>query len=133
MRQARAFPRGPAASTPSDCVYLIRLRALRALLGGVLHLLVLGQGAVATHVDRRVVDENVGGAVVWGDEAETLIRVEPLHGALRHLLSPSKTSSGSARGARASCWLPAIGRKESTAKRRDAHVSKMRAPSRSPT
>src|SRR5690606_33116056 len=37
--------------------------------------------------DRRVVHEHVRAATVNGDEPETLLRVEPLHGALSHLLS----------------------------------------------
>src|SRR5690348_3560692 len=76
----------PAAYVRSDCVDLVRLRTLGALVGGVFHLLVLFQGAVAAHVDRRVVHEDVGGAVVGGNETEALIGVEPFHSSLCHLL-----------------------------------------------
>jgi hypothetical protein len=86
VRQARAFPRRPAGRHRSDCVDLFGLQALGALAGGVLDLLVLFQGAVAAHVDGGVMNEDVGGAVVGGDETEALIGVEPLHGSLCHLL-----------------------------------------------
>jgi hypothetical protein len=36
------------------------------------------------------VDEYVRRAVVGGDETEPLVGVEPLHGSLSHLLSPSR-------------------------------------------
>src|SRR6202012_5705903 len=61
---------------------------------GVLNTLVLGQGAEAVDLDGGVVDEDVGGAVVRGDEAVALVRVEPLHGALRHVLLLHMTISG---------------------------------------
>ena len=35
-------------------------------------------------LDFRVVDEHIGGAVLRGDEAEALLRVEPLHSSLWH-------------------------------------------------
>src|SRR5215472_13756293 len=90
MRQALARGRGPAARAMSERPDLGSLRALGALAGSVLHLLVLFQGAVATGVDRRVGNEDVRGAVIGGDESEPLVGVEPLHGALSHLLSPSR-------------------------------------------
>src|SRR5262245_47217622 len=49
-------------------------------------------------------NEHVGGAVVGGDETIALVRVEPLHGSLSHLPSPSRTSRESAHLARISCW-----------------------------
>ena len=49
-----------------------------------LHLLVLLQGAEARTLNLRVVDENIGGAVLRSDEAEALLRVEPLHSSLWH-------------------------------------------------
>src|SRR5579859_2144889 len=100
---------GPPHTLPSDCVNLVRLRALGPLAGGVFHLLVLFQRAVAAHVDRRVMHEHVDATVVRGDEAKPLIRTEPLHGASSHLLSPSKTSSTIRALARIGCWLPATG------------------------
>jgi hypothetical protein len=33
------------------------------------------------------VDEDVGGAVVWGDETIALVRVKPLHCSLSHCFS----------------------------------------------
>ena len=48
--------------------------------------LVLIQGAEAAVLDGGVVDEEVGAAFVGGDEAETLLGVEPLNGTLSHCL-----------------------------------------------
>ena len=76
------------ARTLSDGADVVRLRALGSLGGGVFHLLVFIQGAVAVRVDGRVVNEDVGTAA-WGDEAISLVRVEPLHGLCAILLSPS--------------------------------------------
>src|SRR6516225_4110845 len=59
---------------------------LGAALSGVFDPLVLLQGAESVNLDGGVVDEHVGRAVVWGDETIALVRVEPLHGALRHVL-----------------------------------------------
>src|SRR5215831_2291914 len=109
LRQTRAYGRWPAAGPQSECVDLVRLRALGALADGVLHLLALSQGAVAAHVDRRVVDEDVSGAVVGGDKTVALVRVEPFHGSVSHLLSPSGKSRESAHLARISCWPLAAG------------------------
>src|SRR6478736_2673295 len=50
--------------------------------------LTLFQGAVARALDGREVDENVG-AVLTGDEAVALLRVEPFHTACRQRLAPS--------------------------------------------
>ena len=52
----------------------------------VLNPLVLLEGAEAVDLDGGVVDEDVGRAIVRGDETIALVRVEPLHGALRHVL-----------------------------------------------
>src|SRR3954469_18752046 len=63
------------------------VRGLRALLplGNLeLHPLVLLQAAVARHLDSGEVGEDVGAAVVRGDEPEALVRVEPLHNAGNH-------------------------------------------------
>src|SRR5262249_22177535 len=67
-------------------VNLFGLRALGTAPRGVLDPLILLEGAEAVHLDGGVVDEDVGRAVVRGDEAVALVRVEPLHGALRHVL-----------------------------------------------
>src|SRR5689334_633558 len=77
-----------------DRVNLFGLRALGAAPRGVLDPLVLLEGAEAVHLDGGVVDEDVGRAVVRGNEAVALVRVEPLHGALRHVLLLLMTISG---------------------------------------
>src|SRR4051794_16075625 len=64
------------------------VRGLRALLAlGNLELdpLVLVQAAVPRGLDRGEVGEDVRAAVVRGDEAEALVRVEPLHNAGNHV------------------------------------------------
>src|SRR5271165_5316199 len=68
---------------------LLSLRALGALAGGELDPLVLLQTTEAVNLNRGVVHEDVGAAVVWGDEPIALVGVEPLHGALRHVPSPT--------------------------------------------
>src|SRR5690606_32211817 len=60
------------------------LRALGALADLELDLLVLLEGAEARTLDLGVVDEDVSGAVLGRDEAEPLLRVEPLHSSLCH-------------------------------------------------
>src|SRR5450755_4555220 len=65
---------------------LLGLRALRALAGGEVDPLVLLEAAEAVSLDGGVVNEDVGGAVVRGNEAVTLVGVKPLHGALSHVL-----------------------------------------------
>src|SRR6478736_8072013 len=50
--------------------------------------LTLFQGAVPRTLDGREVDENVG-AVLTGDEAVALLRVEPFHTACCQRLAPS--------------------------------------------
>jgi pimeloyl-ACP methyl ester carboxylesterase len=73
-------------ATRLERAYLLGLRALGPLAGGELHALVLLEVTEPVREDRRVMDEDVGAAVVWCDEAVTLARVKPLHGALRHEL-----------------------------------------------
>src|SRR5690606_29852457 len=58
-----------------------RLQALRAFSGLELDALVLFQRAVSARLDCGVVREDVRAAVVWCDEAEALLCVEPLDGA----------------------------------------------------
>src|SRR5262249_513702 len=60
------------------------LRALGALADLEFDLLVLLEGAEARTLDLGVVDEDVSGAVLGRDEAEPLLRVEPLHSSLCH-------------------------------------------------
>src|SRR5215204_1280127 len=68
----------------SERADVLRLRTLGALGDVELDLLVLVQRLVTLRLDRRVVHENVVAAVLLRDEAETLLGVEPLHGALSH-------------------------------------------------
>src|SRR4051812_31440531 len=68
----------------SDRANVRGLRALLALGDLELDSLVLLQAAVARHLDRGEVGEDVGPAVVRGDEPEALVRVEPLHNAGNH-------------------------------------------------
>jgi len=67
-----------------DHVGLWTLLSLRDL---ELDPLSLFQGAVAVHLDRAVVDEHVR-TTVYRDEAVSLLRVEPLDGALSHSKLP---------------------------------------------
>src|SRR5690242_21149814 len=92
---AEARTGGPACATPvrssgfrSDGPDLDRLRALGAAAGRVLDPLVFLEAAEAVSLDGGVVDEDIGSAVVGGDEAVTLVGVEPLHCALSHCFSP---------------------------------------------
>ena len=62
------------------------LGALRAVADLKLDLLIFFEGAEARTLDLRVVDEHVGRTVFGGDEAEPLLRVEPLHSSLWHFL-----------------------------------------------
>src|SRR3954451_18287272 len=61
------------------------LRPLGALADLELDLLVLFKGAETAALNFRVVDKHIGGAVLGGDKAEALLRVEPLHSSLWHL------------------------------------------------
>jgi hypothetical protein len=70
----------------SDRADLLSLRTLRALACGELDSLVLLQAAETVSLDGGVVYEDVGGAVIRGDETIALVSVEPLHGALSHVL-----------------------------------------------
>src|SRR6476660_6889181 len=70
----------------SERADVLRLRTLRALGDVELDLLVLVQRLVAVGLDGRVVHEDVVAAVLLRNEAETLLGVEPLHGALSHVL-----------------------------------------------
>src|SRR5690606_11116078 len=98
-RRGSAWPRAsekrraeaPIAEDPSRGVTVsggndvLGLRALLALGDVEGHLLALVQLAVAAGGDDvRVVGEDVGAAAVLLDEAESLFRVEPLHGAGSH-------------------------------------------------
>ena len=75
---------------------VLGLRALLALGDVERHLLAFLQLAEALGGDVRVVGEDVGAAAVLLDEAEALFRVEPLHGASSHVVSPSMGRTGTA-------------------------------------
>src|SRR3954451_3032220 len=84
--------RGPAGSGPSiqTSRRLERLDAdgawaLRAGLGLIRDLGALGERAEALRVDRALMHEQVGRAVVGSDEPEALLVAEPLHCASWHL------------------------------------------------
>src|SRR4051794_36415997 len=79
-RGPRRARRGPRRR--SDRADVLRLRALLALGDVELDALRLVERLVAAPRDRREVAEHVGAAAVLLDEAEALLRVEPLHCAL---------------------------------------------------
>src|SRR5881628_1578878 len=90
---------GGPGITRSDWADVLRLGALGALGHVELDLLVLVESLVTLHVDRRVVHEDVVAAVLLRDEAETLLGVEPLHGALSHAHLLLLTGRGTATSA----------------------------------
>src|ERR1044072_9714351 len=77
----KTSPRSAGRAEGAD---VLRLRALGALRDVELDLLVLVEGLVALRLDGRVVHEDVVAAVLLRNEAEALLGVEPLHGALSH-------------------------------------------------
>src|SRR5215211_6304409 len=78
---------GPrCCSRGSGAANRVGLRTLLALDDLEADPLALVEALVAVHLDGRVVDEDVL-AAVDGDEAEALLGVEPLHGALCHVRS----------------------------------------------
>ena len=66
-----------------------RLETLRTLAHLEFHFLTLFKRPVASSIDRRVVNEDVGASVVLGDKSKTLVGVKPLHSACCHLVFPS--------------------------------------------
>src|SRR4051794_20212117 len=74
-----------SASGGNDVLGRRALLALRDVEGD---LLALQQLAEALGGNVREVGEHVGAATVLLDEAETFCRVEPLHGASSHVISP---------------------------------------------
>src|SRR3712207_5331848 len=78
--------RDPLLRAGSDGADVLRLRALLALRHVELDPLGLVERAVAGTRDRREVAEDVGTAAVLLDEAEALLRVEPLRSALSHVV-----------------------------------------------
>src|SRR5262245_20364590 len=69
----------------SDRADGLGLRSLGALRDLELDALVLFEAAEAGGLNGGEVDEHVAPTTVNGDETETLVRVEPLHGSLRHV------------------------------------------------
>ena len=62
---------------------------------------------MAVGLDGGVVDEDVGSAVVGGDEPIALVRVEPLHCSLSHCaLLPSRSSGCT--GVHPGLWRPPV-------------------------
>src|SRR5262249_24677032 len=84
----------PARLSRLERLDLLGLRTLGSPAGRVLNPLVLLQAAVPVSLDSGMVDENVGGALGGGDENVTLVRGEPLHGALSHVPSPDEMIIG---------------------------------------
>src|SRR3989442_194557 len=76
-----------AGGSSSDGANLVRLGTLRTLGNLELDPLVLLQRAVSVALDGREVDKHVR-TVVLLDETKPLLRVEPLHCALCHAVSP---------------------------------------------
>src|SRR5664279_446853 len=77
----------------SGCADPGSLWTLRGLLDLKIDPLALLERLVARTADRGVVDEDVARAVIRGDEAVALLRVEPLHSSLRHACSPRALSA----------------------------------------
>src|SRR5262249_13697457 len=84
----------PAWLTGLERLDLLGLRALGPLAGGVFDPLVLLQAAVTVGLDGGLVNEDVAGAVVRGDEPVPPVGAEPFHGALSHVPSPGETIFG---------------------------------------
>src|SRR5664279_3157772 len=82
----------------SGCADPGSLWTLRGLLDLKIDPLALLERLVARTADRGVVDEDVARAVIRGDEAVALLRVEPLHSSLRHACSPRALSADKSAG-----------------------------------
>src|ERR1043165_3818628 len=106
---------------------VLRRRTLLALDDRELHPLALGERTEALVLNRRMMDEAVLLAVLWGDEAEALGVVEPLHRAGRthsttplgccHRSAGSGTDRLQSRGgfAPTRAWFPPDGRSTASA------------------
>src|SRR4029077_9058794 len=81
--------------------------ALVASGDGELDPLVVLEAAVAVSLDGGVVDEDVRRAVIGGDETIALVRVEPLHCALSHVLS-CRGGHRDARDVHPGLWRPPV-------------------------
>src|SRR5271157_4566915 len=68
----------------SDRLDAVSLGTLGALAGSVLHALVVLEAAVTVSLNHGVVNEDVTGSVVGGDETIALVGVEPLDCTLSH-------------------------------------------------
>src|SRR5215469_16691753 len=87
-----------SVATGLERLDLLGLRAFGPLAGGVFDPLVLLQAAVTFGLDGGLVNEDVVGAVVRGDETVPPVGAEPFHSALSHVPSPGETIFGGARG-----------------------------------
>src|SRR5207237_1781979 len=106
-----------------------RLRALLALRDVELDLLVLLQVPVAGPGDRAEVHEDVRATVVLGDEAETLLGIEPLHGACAHeQIPPFLPVSSLTAARRAPARRPEVRERSSCTVGSDAEPSGMAKP-----
>src|SRR6478735_7061418 len=93
-----------SASDGDDVLGRRTLLALRDVEGDLLALLQLAE---ALGGDVREVGEHVSAATVLLDEAETLFRVEPLHGASSHVVSPwGSTPASVPYGCRIAAMMP---------------------------
>src|SRR5664279_5236813 len=88
-----ANPGSVVVDVVSGCADPGGLRTLRRLLDLEIDPLALLERLVARPADSGVVDEDVARAVIRGDEAVALLRVEPLHSSLRHACSPRALSA----------------------------------------
>src|SRR5581483_10693272 len=80
--------RSPARFRPSDGTDVLRLQTAIGLLRCELHLLALLERLEARALDVLVVDEQLVATVIRGDESPTLLGIEKLHGAGRHVPEP---------------------------------------------
>src|SRR4051812_39181946 len=107
--EARSPARGPglAVELSSAGGDLVGLGALGALDDLEVDPLALFEALVPVHLDGRVVDEDVLTAVD-GDEAEALLGVEPLHGALCHVCSHVRATDDPSRSGGRVLALPPV-------------------------
>ena len=83
-RHLAAHMGSPRGLNGLERLNLLGLRALGPPAGRVLNPLVLLKAAVTVSLDGGVMNEDVIGAVIRGDETVPLVGVEPLHSALSH-------------------------------------------------
>src|SRR4051794_487317 len=124
-----AKPVGPPfAERGSERADVLRLGALLALGDVELHLLVLVEAAEAARRDRREMGEDVGAAVVRGDEAEALVGVEPLHGTCSHVCSFAGCSNPHGTDSHAAALITRVGTDTKNERRPDRFWITYQAP-----